>query len=63
MSKLVFAAGDMLLLLTKHAKDPCILTRIEKTNEVNIVIPIVFSVQIRILMVIEEVAATKVIIQ
>ena len=53
----------MLLLLIKRTKDPSILTRIKKTNEVNVVIPIVVSVQIRKLMIAEEVTATKVVIQ
>ena len=50
----------MLLLVAKSAKNPSILTQVEETNDVNVVIPIVFCVQIRILMVVVEVTATEV---
>jgi len=53
----------MLLLIVESAKDVRMLTRVQKTNEVNGIRPIVAGVQIALLPAIVELATTKVIIQ
>jgi len=39
--ELVLAGWNMLLLIVKSAKDVRVLTQIQKTNEVNLICPIV----------------------
>ena len=53
----------MSLLIVERAKNIGILTRVQETNEVNSIRPIVTGVQIALLSVVVELAMTKVIIQ
>ena len=53
----------MPLLIVECAKNVGVLTRVQETNEVNGIRPIVTGVQIALLSVAVELATTKVIIQ
>ena len=53
----------MLLLLVQSTKNASILARIKETNDVNIVVPVVFRMQIRILMVVIKITTAEVIVQ
>jgi len=57
--ELVLASQDMLLLIIESAKDICVLTRIQKTNEMNVILPIMIGTKIAALFIIIELATMK----
>jgi len=61
--ELVLTSRNMLLLIAESAKDVRMLTRIQKTNEVTLIRPIVIGVQMAALPATTELAAAKVFIQ
>jgi len=61
--ELVLASWDILLLIIESAKDVRVLTRIQKTNEMNVIFPIMIGAKIAALFIIIELATTKVFLQ
>jgi len=61
--ELVLARRNMLLLIIESAKDIRILARIQKTNEMNVILPIMIGAEIAALFIIIELATTKVFLQ
>ena len=61
--ELVLASRNMLLLVIESAKDIAVLARIQETNAMNVIIPIMFSSEVAFLLIIIELAMTKVFLQ
>ena len=61
--ELVLVGWCMPLLIVESAKNPGILTQIQKASEVNLIHPIVTGVQMTLLSVVAEFATSKVVVQ